>query len=128
MSFAPSARASCFSTHARSCVADGPDLILLAIEDLTEYQLLQDALEAESLKKIEEQVRQRKAQLAHALRISTVSALASGLAHEINQPLSTIANDRGVRALRPVGRSGRETTVDAPRRRIFRSAACGRDR
>jgi signal transduction histidine kinase len=82
--------------NARALVRGGdrPDLILLAIEDLTEYRRLQDALrETESLKKIEEQVRQRQAQLAHALRISTVGALASGLAHEINQPLSTIAND-----------------------------------
>jgi hypothetical protein len=38
-------------------------------------------------------VRERHAQLEHALRISTVGVLASGLAHELSQPLSAIANE-----------------------------------
>jgi two-component system CheB/CheR fusion protein len=82
--------------NARALVRGGgrPNLILLAIEDLTDYRRLQDTLrETETLKLVEERVRQRQSQLAHALRVSTVGALASGLAHEINQPLSTIAND-----------------------------------
>ena len=78
----------------------------------------------EALKQIEEQVRQRQAELAHALRISTVGELASGLAHELNQPLSTIAN--GVEACaryRAVGQGGCQTTPDAAGRRIVRGAA-----
>jgi C4-dicarboxylate-specific signal transduction histidine kinase len=82
--------------NARALVRGGdrPDLILLAIEDLTERRQVQDVLrEAVARTQIDEQVRQRQAQLAHALRISTVGELASGLAHELNQPLSAIAND-----------------------------------
>jgi chemotaxis methyl-accepting protein methylase/signal transduction histidine kinase len=82
--------------NARALVRGGerPDLILLAIEDVTERRLVQEVLrETEARKQVEEQVHQRQAQLAHALRISTVGELASGLAHELNQPLSTIAND-----------------------------------
>ncbi len=50
-------------------------------------------------------MRQRQAELAHALRISTVGELASGLAHELNQPLSAIAN--GVEACARYVRSGK---------------------
>jgi len=83
-----------------------PDLILLAIEDVTERKRAQEALrENEARKQIDEQVRQRQAELAHALRIITVGELASGLAHELNQPLSAIAN--GVEACARHVRSGK---------------------
>ncbi|HXQ20589.1 MAG TPA: chemotaxis protein CheB [Candidatus Acidoferrales bacterium] len=86
--------------------ADRPYLILLAIEDITERQQAQEALrESEDRKHLEEQVRQRQAELAHALRISTVGELATGLAHELNQPLSAIAN--GVEACARYVRSGK---------------------
>jgi len=85
---------------------DRPYLILLAIEDITERKRAQEALqESETLKHFEEQVRQRQAELAHAQRISTVGELASGLAHELNQPLSAIAN--GVEACARYVRSGK---------------------
>jgi len=85
---------------------DRPYLILLAIEDITERTRAQEALrESEARKHAEEQVRQRQAELAHALRISTVGELASGLAHELNQPLSAIAN--GVEACARYVRSGK---------------------
>ena len=85
---------------------DRPYLILLAIEDITERKRAQEALrESEARKHVEEQVRQRQAELAHALRISTVGELASGLAHELNQPLSAIAN--GVEACARYVRSGK---------------------
>jgi two-component system sensor kinase FixL len=41
-------------------------------------------------KRAEEEARQRQAELAHVLRVSTIGELAAGLAHEINQPLSAI--------------------------------------
>jgi two-component system, chemotaxis family, CheB/CheR fusion protein len=85
---------------------DKPQLILLAIEDVTERKRAQQALlEKEARKQLEEQVRRRQAELAHALRISTVGVLASGLAHELNQPLSAIVN--GVEASAQYVRSGR---------------------
>jgi C4-dicarboxylate-specific signal transduction histidine kinase len=86
--------------------AGRPCLILLAIEDITERTRAQEALrEGETRKRGEEQVRQRQAELAHALRVSTVGELASGLAHELNQPLSAIAN--GVEACARYVRSGK---------------------
>jgi C4-dicarboxylate-specific signal transduction histidine kinase len=85
---------------------DQPHLTLLAIEDITERKRAQEALrEKEARKQIEEQVRRRQAELAHALRISTVGVLASGLAHELNQPLTAIAN--GVEASAQYVRSGK---------------------
>ena len=44
-------------------------------------------------KHAEDQLRRQQAELAHVLRIATMERLAAGLAHEINQPLSAIAND-----------------------------------
>src|SRR5204863_421016 len=58
-----------------------PDLILLAIEDITER------------KRTEEAGRQHQAELAHVLRVATIEHMASGLAHELNQPLTAIANE-----------------------------------
>lgn len=85
---------------------DHRDLILVAIEDVTERRRIEEALrESETRKHGEEQVRERQAELAHVLRVSTVGELASGLAHELNQPLSAIAN--GVEACARYVRSGK---------------------
>jgi two-component system sensor kinase FixL len=43
-------------------------------------------------KQMEESLKLYEAELAHATRVSTVGELASGLAHELNQPLSAISN------------------------------------
>jgi C4-dicarboxylate-specific signal transduction histidine kinase len=53
-------------------------------------------------------VPQRQAELMHALRINTVGKLATCLAHELNQPLSSIAN--GVEACECYVRSGKATS------------------
>jgi len=41
-------------------------------------------------KQLEELAKQHQAELAHATRLSTLGEMASGLAHEINQPLASI--------------------------------------
>lgn len=40
--------------------------------------------------RIEQKMRKREAELAHALRLGTMGELAAGLAHELNQPLAAI--------------------------------------
>jgi two-component system, LuxR family, sensor kinase FixL len=40
----------------------------------------------------EQQAREQREQLAHVSRLSTMGEMASGLAHELNQPLAAIAN------------------------------------
>jgi len=94
--------------NARVIHRDGgrPDLILLAMDDITERRRIQEALRASEVReRVEEQVRQRQAELAHALRVISIGELASGLAHELNQPLSAIAN--GVEACARYVRSGK---------------------
>ena len=74
--------------------------------EIAERQQVQHALrESEALKQSDEQVWQNQAELAHALRLSTISEMASNLAHELNQPLSSIAN--GVEACARYVRSGK---------------------
>jgi PAS domain S-box-containing protein len=43
-------------------------------------------------KRAEEQARQHQAELAHIARLNTMGELATGIAHELNQPLAAIAN------------------------------------
>lgn len=43
-------------------------------------------------KRAEDAAHQRQAELAHVLRVHTMGEVASGLAHEINQPLAAIVN------------------------------------
>lgn len=44
-------------------------------------------------KKAEEQTRQHQIELAHVARLNTMGEMASGIAHEINQPLTAIATN-----------------------------------
>jgi two-component system, LuxR family, sensor kinase FixL len=43
-------------------------------------------------RKAEEEARRRNAELAHAARLSTIGELTSGIAHEVNQPLTAMVN------------------------------------
>ncbi len=43
-------------------------------------------------KRTEERLREHQAELAHVARLSTMGEMASSIAHEVNQPLSAIAN------------------------------------
>ena len=51
-----------------------------------------DARDRTELRRLEEESDRRRADLAHVGRLSTLGELASGLAHELNQPLSAIAS------------------------------------
>ncbi len=61
----------------------------------------------------EEQARQRLADLAHVTRVGTMGEMATGLAHELNQPLAAIVNyvQTCARRIRS-GRGGPEELLD----------------
>ena len=50
------------------------------------------AFDITARRRSEEQLRQHEADLAHVSRLSTMGEMASGLAHELNQPLAAIVN------------------------------------
>lgn len=53
-------------------------------------KMIEYCLDITERKQLEEQARQRQGELAHVSRLSTVGEMASGLAHELNQPLCAI--------------------------------------
>lgn len=69
-------------------------------------------LDVDRRRHAEDVARQQRAQLAHVQRLNLLSQLASGLAHEINQPLTAISNFAG--AALQLHRDGRLTS-DAAR-------------
>ena len=66
------------------------DALLVSLVRQTE--LVEQAQQAEQKSQEMERVRRRQLALTNALRVSTVGELATGLAHELNQPLSSISN------------------------------------
>ncbi len=64
----------------------------LLVSLVRQQELAEQAQAAKQKLHEEEIVRQRQLDLTAALRVSTVGELAAGLAHELNQPLSAIAN------------------------------------
>lgn len=66
-------------------VADRVELILLAIEDVTE--------KSARIELVREELMELRRNLAHAGRVTALGELASGLAHELRQPLTSILSD-----------------------------------
>jgi len=64
----------------------------LLVSLVRQHELAEQAQQAERKLREDERVRQRQLELSNALRVSTVGELATGLAHELNQPLSSISN------------------------------------
>jgi len=62
----------------------------------------------------EDEARRRNAELAHAARLSTIGELTSGIAHEVNQPLTAMVNfaEASLRMLRS-GNTDRQKLEDA---------------
>jgi two-component system sensor kinase FixL len=71
------------------------------------YALLGITRDITEHKQAEEQARRHQTELARVARLSTMGEMATGIAHELNQPLSAIANfSRGcIRRLRSGGMS-----------------------
>lgn len=65
--------------------ADRVELILLAIEDVTE--------KSAQIEMVREELVELRRNLAHAGRVTALGELASGLAHELRQPLTAILSD-----------------------------------
>ena len=85
------------------------DLNLSEFDDGTGHRFVGTIRDITERKWAEEQVRMRQAELAHVLRVATIERLAASLAHELNQPLTAIANE--VEAVRPM--SGRASASRA---------------
>jgi two-component system sensor kinase FixL len=77
------------------------------------YALLGITRDITEHKQAEEQARRHQTELARVARLSTMGEMATGIAHELNQPLSAIANfSRGcIRRLRSGGMSPQELIV-----------------
>lgn len=82
----------------------------LLVSLVRQQELTEQAMQGERKSHAEEVVRQRQLALTNALRVSTVGELATGLAHELNQPLSSISNLVG--ACTQYVQAG---TIDAPK-------------
>ena len=57
-----------------------------------ERAALGTAFDITERRRAEDEARERRAELAHALRVRSMGEMAAGLAHEINQPLAAIVN------------------------------------
>jgi PAS domain S-box-containing protein len=67
---------------------EGQPLYLLGISD--------DITEA---KRAEEEIRRQQREMAHVVRLSTMGEMASGMAHELNQPLAALTSYCGTAAM-----------------------------
>jgi two-component system sensor kinase FixL len=81
------------------------ELYVSAFDDGAGRGLVGTIRDLTSRKQTEDKLRRQQAELAHVLRLATIERLAAGLAHELNQPLSAIAN--GVEACAAYVRSGK---------------------
>jgi len=63
-------------------------------------------------KEAERRTRERQLELAHVQRLTTSGELAAGVAHQLNQPLTAIANDLEACAARLRGKSGNGQVVE----------------
>ena len=83
--------------NARALLNSGhPTSILLAMEDTTErLKSERERKKSRERAQTDHNLRMREAAMANALRISVVEETASNLAHELNQPLSSIVNRLG---------------------------------
>jgi two-component system sensor kinase FixL len=89
------------------------DLHVSAFDDGAGRRFVGTIRDITSRKQTEDKLRRQQAELAHVLRLATIERLAAGLAHELNQPLSAIAN--GVEACAAYVRSGKRAPRPAAR-------------
>ncbi|MGM0593340.1 MAG: PhnD/SsuA/transferrin family substrate-binding protein [Pseudomonadota bacterium] len=78
-------------------------------------------------KRAAEEARQHQMELAHVARLSTMGEMASGIAHELNQPLSAIVNytNGSIRMLKSGREDVREELIDVMERVAGQAARAG---
>lgn len=64
----------------------------LVLSLVRQHELAEQAQQSEQNARDAERIRRRQRMISDAMRVSTVGELATGLAHELNQPLSSISN------------------------------------
>ncbi len=64
----------------------------LVLSLVRQHELAEQAQQSEQKARDAERIRRRQRTISDAMRVSTVGELATGLAHELNQPLSSISN------------------------------------
>ena len=79
--------------HLRKDKSRFPVEVSSRLMEIEGHRFLQSIIrDVSERKRAEELAKQRQAELAHVSRLTTVSEMASGLAHELSQPLTAIAN------------------------------------
>jgi len=73
------------------CWISARDIVLNRSADGSPRQLICTAVDVTKQREAERQLREQAVEFAHFARVGTVGELASGLAHELNQPLLTIS-------------------------------------
>lgn len=81
------------------------------------------AKDISELKKLEKENADKMAWIAHAGRLASLGEMATGIAHELNQPLSIIRTD-----MQTLDLFGRDKLTDADVKEIIASAICQVDR
>lgn len=80
----------------RHCRRDGQEIDLEINAAVIEHEgrpaILSINRDVTSRKRAEAELKQRELELAHFARVSTVGEMASGFAHELNQPLTAVVN------------------------------------
>jgi two-component system sensor kinase FixL len=66
------------------------NIVFTRTDDGTPHQILGTAQDISERRQADERMRAHEAQLAHVLRVSSLGEMATGLAHELNQPLASI--------------------------------------
>ena len=102
------------------------------IRDITERKQAQQALiqARDKSRQAEEQAKQRQAELAHFNRLSTLGEMASSIAHELNQPLTAIANycDAALMMMHATNSPVSDKLIYALETSCHTGATCWRDR
>lgn len=82
--------AKCFNKMAADLMSQRDALLVTQLS--LERKNTELSIEISERIQAEDKVRQHQAQLAHVLRLNTVSEIATSIAHEVNNPLSVIIN------------------------------------